>query len=315
MRSASIVHHLGIDIGGSSAKAALLDGDLRVRSTELIELVDASDDAATNRAVRLDVVARLIAASVAGGAEAVTVGVATPGIVDAAHRRIVALPGKLAGLEGLDWGDALRARLPPALLGTVAVLNDAHAAVLGEARLGAGRGVSDLAMLTLGTGVGGGVMIGGRLFEGPNRRAGHLGHLSLDPEGPPSVFPTPGSLEWHVGSAYAAQRTGGRYPSNAAIVAGVRAGEGVAVAAWRRMVRALAAAIASIIHAFDSERVIVGGGLVAVGALLFEPLARELAEVEWRPGGLTVPVVPAELGRHAGSIGAALFGRERSVPT
>jgi glucokinase len=308
------VHHLGIDIGGSSAKAALLDGDLRVRGTELVELVDAADDAVANRGARLDVVERLIRAS-AGGAESLTVSVATPGIVDAVHRRIVALPGKLAGLEGLDWSEALRTRLPPAVAGPIVILNDAHAAVLGEARLGAGRGVSDLAMLTLGTGVGGGVMIGGHLFEGPNRRAGHLGHLSLDPDGAPSVFPTPGSLEWHVGSAYAAQRTGGRYASNAALVVGVRAGDEAAVAAWRRMVRALAAAIASIIHAFDSERVIMGGGLIAAGDLLFEPLARDLAEVEWRPGGLTVPVVPAELGRYAGSIGAALFGRERSVPT
>lgn len=307
------MHHLGVDIGGSSAKSALLDGRLRVVASDLVELADASDDAAANRAVRVEVVDRLIRASVAAGAEALTVGVATPGIVDAAHRRIVALPGKLAGLEGLDWSEALRTRLPPAMSGAIVVLNDAHAAVLGEARLGAGRGVADLAMLTLGTGVGGGVMIGGRLFEGPNRRAGHLGHLSLDPDGPPSVFPTPGSLEWHVGSAYAARRTEGRYASNASIVAGVLAGEGAAVAAWRRMVRALAAAIASIIHAFDSERVIVGGGLVAAGELLFEPLARDLAEVEWRPGGLTVPVVPAELGRHAGCIGAALFGRERSL--
>jgi glucokinase len=309
------VHHLGIDIGGSSAKVALLDGDLRVRSTGLVELVDTRDDPVANRAVRVDVVDRAVREAAEVGATGLTVGVATPGIVDAAHRRIVALPGKLAGLEGLDWSDALRARLPAAVARPIAVLNDAHAAVLGEARLGAGRGAADVAMLTLGTGVGGGVMIGGRLFEGRNRRAGHLGHLSLDPFGAASVFPTPGSLEWHVGSAYAHERTRGGYPSNAALVAGVRAGEAAAVAEWRRMVRALAAAIASIIHAFDCERVILGGGLIAAQGLLFEPLRRELAEVEWRPGGLTVPVVPAELGRHAGSIGAALFGRERSVPT
>jgi glucokinase len=309
------VHHLGIDIGGSAAKVALLGGDLRVRSTGLVELVDVRDDPAANRATRVDVVDRLVRAAVDEAADALTVGVATPGIVDAAHRRIVALPGKLAGLEGLDWTDALRARLPPAVAGPIVVLNDAHAAVLGEARLGAGRGAADLVMLTLGTGVGGGVTIGGRLFEGRHRRAGHLGHLSLDPDGPPSVFPTPGSLEWHVGSAYTAQRTGGRFASNAALLAAVREGDEAATGEWRRMVRALAVAIASIIHAFDPERVILGGGLIAAAGLLFEPLARELAEVEWRPGGLAVPVLPAELGRHAGAIGAALFGGERSVPS
>ena len=306
------MHHLGIDIGGGSAKVSLVDDSSNVRHQALVELVDHADEPATNRAARVDVVASAIARATADGAALASVTVATPGIVDAAHRRIVALPGKLAGLEGVDWTAELAVRAS-AHAPAVTVLNDAHAAVLGETRLGAGRGAHDVAMLTLGTGVGGGVVVGGRLLEGPNRRAGHLGHISLDPYGAPSVFPTPGSLEWHVGDAYASARTGGRYASNEAIVAAARRGEADAAADWRHMIRALAVGVASIVNAFDCQRVILGGGLVLAGTLLFDPLKRELAEVEWRPCGIAVEVVPAALGRFSGSVGAAVFGRERGV--
>ena len=308
------MHHLGIDIGGGSAKVSLVDDASTVRHQALVELVDRGDDPVANRLARVDVVARAIAHATADGAAPATVTVATPGIVDAAHRRIVSLPGKLAGLEGVDWTTALASHAPQHAM-AVSVLNDGHAAVLGEARIGAGRGALDVAMLTLGTGVGGGVVIDGRLFEGRNRRAGHLGHVSLDVRGAPSVFPTPGSLEWHVGDAYAGARTGGRYASNEAIVAALTRGEAPATSAWRSMMRALAVGIASIVNVLDCERVILGGGLVAAGTLLFDPLAHELAEVEWRPGGIAVEVVPAALGRFSGSVGAAVFGRERGVGT
>ncbi len=300
--------HLGIDIGGSGVKVSLLGGDLTVLRSDVHELPDLVDDPAGNLEARLGVLAEAVRAA----GPTATVGIATAGVVDAAHRRIVALPGKLSGLEGVDWGEALRRRgsapaRPPL------VLNDGHAAVLGEVRLGAGRGADDVAMLTLGTGVGGGVVIGGQLFEGRRRRAGQLGHLSLDAYGAPSVFPNPGSLEWFVGDAYAAARTDGRYAGNAALLAAVQRGEPEALADWRALVRALAVGIASIVHAFDCERVVVGGGLARAGRLLFEPLAQELDTVEWRPDGVGVPVVAATLGRHSGSIGAALYGRERST--
>jgi glucokinase len=302
--------HLGIDIGGSSAKVSVLGADLSVVSQRIHELPDLAADPETNRAARVELLALAVEEAGVSNDDGSTVTVATPGVVDAQHRRVTSLPGKLAGLEGVDWTAALHDRLRSTTL-SVMVVNDGHAAVLGEARLGAGRGAQDLAMLTLGTGVGGGVMIGGRLLEGAHRRAGHLGHLSLDPYGEPSVFPTPGSLEWHVGDAYVDRRTNGRYRSNQALVVGVRRGEPEAEEAWRRLVRALAVGIASIVNVFDCERVILGGGLSTVGDLLFGPLAGELDEVEWRPDGQAVPVVPAALGRHSGSIGAAVFGRER----
>ncbi len=304
------MHHLGIDIGGSAAKLALLDADATPRWTRVQELPD-HDDPTRNLRDRLD----LIASALLEVPGRVTVGIAAPGIVDAEHRRVVSLPGKLAGLEGVDWTAALAERLPPDVHAPrIHALNDGHAAVLGEHGLGAGHGADDVAMLTLGTGVGGGVVLNGRLCEGRNRRAGHLGHVSLDPYGRPSVFPTPGSLEWHVGAAYLHERTNGRYRTHRTLVADVRAGAPAARTEWRRTVRALAVGIASIVNVFDCERVILGGGLIAAGGLLFEPLAREMHQVEWRPGGLAVPVVPATLGRHSGSVGAALFGRERSEP-
>ena len=299
--------HLGIDIGGSSVKLSVLDEELVSVHEELHSLPDIVDDPAENRAVRVEFATRAIERSQHEFGEVSSVGVASPGIVDPEYRRVVSLPGKLAGLEGVDWGETLGSQY------RVAVINDAHAALLGEARLGAGRGAQDLAMLTLGTGVGGGIMLAGKLLEGRNRRAGHLGHISLDPNGEPSVFPTPGTLEWHLGEGYIVERTGGRYRSNVELLCAVRAGATSAACEWRRMVRALAVTIASIINVLDCERVVLGGGLVAAGGLLMDPLARELDEVEWRPNGVSVPVVAAALGRHSGSAGAAVFGRERST--
>jgi glucokinase len=298
--------HLGLDVGGSGVKVSLLAADLSVLRADVVELPDLADDPAGNLEARLDVLADAVRAA----GPTATVGIATPGVVDAAHRRIVALPGKLAGLEGVDWGEALGAAVVAA--SAPLVLNDGHAAVLGEATLGAGRGADDVAMLTLGTGVGGGVMIGGRLFEGRRRRAGQLGHLSLDPYGAPSVFPNPGSLEWFVGDAYAAARTDGRFAGNAALVAAVRRGDAAALGDWRALVRALAVGIASIVHAFDCERVVLGGGLIGPVRCCSSRSPRTRA-VEWRPDGVGVPVVPAALGRHSGSVGAALYGRERST--
>jgi glucokinase len=227
------------------------------------------------------------------------VGISAPGLAAPDGRSIAHMPARMPGLAGLDWTTHLQRRRP------VPVLNDAHAALLGEAWTGAAAGVREVVLLTLGTGVGGASLTAGRLQRGATGRAGHWGHISLDPEGPPSITGMPGSLEGAIGNCTVAARTQGRFTDTRALVEAHRAGDPLATRVWRRSVRDLAVAIASIANAVDPETVVVGGGIARAGAALFDPLAEEMARVEWRAAGRRVRITPAALGDLAGAIGAA----------
>jgi glucokinase len=176
---------------------------------------------------------------------------------------------------------------------------------LGEVWLGAAKGFRNVIMLTLGTGVGGAAMVDGQLLRGHLGRAGHLGHSCLDIDGPPDVTGTPGSLEVAIGNCTIAERSQGRFQTTHDLVAAHRAGEAAATAVWLKSVRALACAIASFVNILDPQAVVIGGGIAASGAALFEPLQRFLDEAEWQPGGARVKILPALLGEFAGAFGAA----------
>jgi len=287
---------VGIDLGGTQLKAVAVDASGRVLACE----VHPTEDGVTTP---VDWIARTRRAldgfSAGAGCAPAAVGVSAPGLAAGDARSIAHMPGRLAGLVGLDWGAALgRKELVP-------VLNDGHAALLGEAWTGAARGRRHVVMLTLGTGIGGAVMSDGRLLRGAIGRAGHIGHLCLDPEGEPSVAGMPGAIEMLAGDCTVARRSGGRFADTAALVAAHRAGDGLATEVWLKSIRALGCAVGSCINLFDPELVVIGGGIARAGGVLFAPLARELDRVEWRPGGHRVAVGPAELGAWAGGIGAA----------
>jgi glucokinase len=227
------------------------------------------------------------------------VGLSAPGLAARDRRSIAHMPGRLAGLEKLDWTAYL------ARNSLVPVTNDAHASLLGEAWIGAAAGLRDVIMLTLGTGVGGAILADGRLLRGAIGRAGHLGHICLDVNGPPDIVGIPGSLEDFVGNHSVGVRSGGRFETTHALIAAYVAGDPFASELWLRSVRALACGIASLINVLDPEAVIIGGGIAQAGPALFDPLAHELDALEWRPAGHRMEIIPAQLGEWAGAIGAA----------
>ena len=286
---------VGIDIGGTRIKAVRLDASGTV-------LGSAQRDTSDERGALVEQVKALLADL--GTERGEPIGIASPGLAGRDNRAIQWMRGRLDCVEGLDWTQQL-AR--PAV-----VVNDAHAATLGEARLGAAAGKAHVVMLTLGTGVGGGVLVEGRLLQGAIGRAGHLGHISLDAQGEPDIVNTPGSLEDLVGAHSLAAQSEGRFHEIAELSAAVERGDAAARELWDRRVDALAAGIVSLINAFDPEVVILGGGVAAAGATLFEPLRERLNQWEWRPLGAPVPVVPAALGEQAGAIGAARFASEQA---
>jgi glucokinase len=280
---------VGIDVGATRLKMAAVAPDGRI-------LEETSDpEAGGPDPVR----GRLRALEARRGAPARWVGVAAPGIAAPDGRRIFWMQGRLDWLEGLCWADALGRREP------VPVLNDAQAALLAETWTGAAVGCRNVALLTLGTGVGGAAICDGRLLGGAIGRAGHLGHLSLDAGGPPDVAGTPGSLEYFVGEYSLPERTGRRFSSTRDLVEACERGDAGARAAWSATLRALAAGIASLINILDPERFIIGGGIAAAGDALFGPLREFMDRFEWRPHGHGVPIVPAAGGAYAGAVGAA----------
>lgn len=227
------------------------------------------------------------------------IGLSAPGLAARDARSIAYMPGRLSGLEGLIWSDLLQPPFP------IPVLNDAHAALLGEAWIGAAKGSANAIMLTLGTGVGGAAIVDGRLLLGHIGRAGHLGHTSLDPAGPQDVTGTPGSLEVAIGNCTIQERSQGRFATTHDLLAAHHAGDEGATAIWLKSVRDLAAAICGFINVLDPEIVIIGGGIARAGEALFTPLDGYLAPIEWRPGNHRAKIVPAQLGEHAGALGAA----------
>ena len=283
---------IGVDLGGTNVKfvAVTETGDVLERATE--STTDAGtgwEECIRSRIARFE--------STHGPTE--WIGVAAPGLAARDGRSIAWMQGRMTGVQGFDWTQRLERRR------TVPVLNDAQAAVLGETWRGAAAGTRNVVLLTLGTGVGGGALVDGRLLRGHLGRAGHLGHISLDADGARDIVGTPGSLEDAIGDCTVAQRSGGRFASTALLLDAYRAGDPTAAAVWSRSVEHLAVGISSLINVLDPEVVVIGGGIARAGDDLFRPLAAHLDRVEWRPLGAGVAIVPAALGEFAGAFGAA----------
>jgi glucokinase len=231
--------------------------------------------------------------------------------------------GLVSPLNIPAWrGFPLRDRLAERFSGLpVRVHNDAITMAAGEHWRGAGRGTSNMLGMVVSTGVGGGLILDGRLIEGTSGNAGHIGHVVVYPDdGPQCVCGGVGCLEAIArGPALVewAQRHGWR-PGQAGatakdLAADGTAGHQVGVAAMRRAGKALGIAIASAMYLCDLEVVAVGGGLSQAGALLFDPLEEALRAHTWMEFTKQVRVVPAELGQSAGLVGAAalIFAADR----
>ncbi len=304
---------VGVDIGGSHMIMLAMRSDGSIVDRRYVETLN--DEGATRQdavARRVEPVRDFIASADGhGGAKVVSVGISSAGIADRDHRMLYDIGGKLFGVKSFDWQAALR-KETPALGGDIPalVLNDAHAALMAEAWLGAARGRRDAVMLTLGTGVGGAIIANGRLVGGALGRAGHIGHVIIDPDGKPDIFGAPGSLEWFFGNGTVADRTNGRFTSVKQVVEGVVAGNTAACAEWDRAVSSLAIGIASLITTLDPEVVILGGGIASAGDILLRPLRKKMNRLEWHPEDLSVPIVFARLGNDAGAIGGAAFALE-----
>ncbi len=288
--SAAVAVAVGIDIGGTHLKAVLIDALGNILNQ--------------TQADTLDSPAGLIAGVQAVLREwsvpvSMPLGIACPGLASPDARSIAHMPGRMQSVVGLDFTSALGR--------STFVLNDAHAATLGEHGFGSAKGRRSVLMLTLGTGVGGGIVLDGRLVRGSSGRAGHLGHMTINHAGPRDITGTPGSIEDAIGNHTITQRSAGRFTSTQALIEAIRQGDAHASAVWQHSVDALAAHIVSLINALDPQAIVIGGGIASAGELLFARLREAMSRIEWKPMGVVVDVVPAMLGSCAGAVGAARF--------
>jgi glucokinase len=264
------VRHLGLDLGATYIKWVVLEDDEVVADGKLDTRAAQGPDA---------VVGRLVSAAAAAGAVD-TVGVGVPGLFDEERGVAMFLPN----LPG-DWPKVpLTARLAEALDADVALINDARAFALAESARGAARGCDTAVFVAVGTGVGGGITVGGRLHEGRAGRAGEIGHVTIAEKGPRCTCGNRGCLEAFVREALGARRL-------------------------RRAGQLLGIGVANAIVLLAPERVVIGGGVGSVGEKLLAPVRQEVA----RRVFVSVPVeiVESELGVRAGAIGAALRGAGR----
>jgi glucokinase len=190
----------------------------------------------------------------------------------------------------------------------VAVHNDAVCFALGEQRHGAGRGTADLLGVVVSTGVGAGVVLGGRVLDGATGQAGHLGHVVVEPDGPLCACGGRGCLEAVARGpavvAWARER-GSQARDGAGLAALARDGDGVAQAALARAGRALGTALSGAAALLDVRMAVVGGGLSQAGPALWDPLREAVARHARLPFTEGLQVVPAALGPAAGLVGAA----------
>jgi len=306
---------IGIDLGGTKMLLGVLDPDSKVawgsreRSTgqgeeELVELLVREVEEA--RAARSGVAA---------------IGMGIPATID--HERGLAISAVNLPIEDLPIRDLVveRTGLP------TFVDNDANVAALAEHRFGAARGTENAVMLTIGTGIGGGLILGGEIYRGSTGAGAELGHMAIQMDGPgcQGNCPNRGCVE-ALASGTALGREGraaaesepdsvlgkllaeGNEIDGKAVTVAAQSGDETAIGVFDLVGSRLGVALASFANIFEPEVIVVGGGVIAAGELLLEPARAELRARALRPMNAT-PVVAAELGEDAGMIGAAAMAR------
>lgn len=282
---------IGIDLGGTAIKLGLFTSDGTCLQSLIVPTPQPPIPEAV-MAVMVDAITQIDPTEAA-----IAIGIGTPGPADAAGR-IAKIAINLEGWYNVPVADYLEAKIGKPTI----VANDANCAGLGEAWLGAGRPYQNFLLLTLGTGVGGAIILNGRLFVGHQGAAGELGLITFNPDGPKCNSGNQGSLEQFV-SVTAIRRRTGKEPAQLSALA--KAGNAEALTFWQEYGRHLGIGLTSLIYVLTPEAIVIGGG-VSASAEFFLPSV--VAEIERRvqpASRLGLQILPAELGNSAGIVGAA----------
>jgi glucokinase len=301
-----------VDAGGTKVAGMVVDVD----SGEILDRRQEGTPAADAEA-SLQTIIRVAGDLRAGREEVLALGVGAAGMVS--------LEGVMRYAPNVAWRDfPLRDRILQAIDLPTLVDNDANVAAWGEFRYGAGQGSKDMLLVTVGTGIGGGIVSGGRLFRGAHGFGAEIGHIIVEPGGPVCGCGNQGCWEQvasgralgRLGRAAAIANPGSAMVTLAGgdpdavtgplVTAAAKQGDPVALEVLATVGRRLGEGIAGLVNVLDPDVVVVGGGVIEAGELLLGParlaFARSVEAPDHRP---EVPIVPAAMGNDAGAVGAA----------
>jgi len=313
---------IGIDLGGTNVRLALVGryGDIQYRFRYPTRVDEGLESI-------IGKLSEQVMASCNQGHEVRGVGIGTAGAVLFEEGIVTSSP------NFPDWRDVeLKSLLKKSLEGKksfrIVVDNDANATALGEAWLGAGKGLDSMICFTLGTGVGGGIVIDGKIWRGFLGMAGEVGHITIDPDGPRCNCGSQGCLEAYASATglsnrvrdalaegaesmlrAAAERVNGVIPARVIFERAVE-GDQLAKDAWERLGWTLGIGVADVISILNVQMVVIGGGVSRAWDLYSEAMLREVRNRVYSPAGSCTPVKPAKLGDDSGVLGAARMAWE-----
>ena len=290
---------IGIDLGGTRIKGVIIDAAGNVLHQTYTPTNDGEGEA-WKEAIAKTV--RELKQKVP--IEKISVGISAPGLPNKKNTAIAFMPGRLEGLENFSWENYLKC---PAY-----VLNDGVAALVAEAKTGAAKNSTNAIMITLGTGVGGALLINKQPYQGSFNKAGHIGHMVIDSTGDTDVTNMPGSLEECIGNCTVEKRSKGKFTSTHELLEAYRNKDEFAKQVWLTSVKKLAIGLASASNFISPDTIVVGGGIAEANDDLFIPLNKWFDEFEWQPGGIRPQIVKAVHGDLAGAIGAACFAMSKN---
>jgi glucokinase len=309
MSAGPATRHLGLDLGATNLKWAVVERAgatwRLVADGQVPTRVDTPPDEVPDAVVAQ--LAEVGRAAVAAHGPVPSAGIGVPGLYDPARGTVRFLPN----VPGPWAGHAVAGPVGEALGVPAFLVNDARAFGLAELRLGAGRGASSMIGLTLGTGIGGVIAVGGRVHQGHDGTGGELGHQTIDPDGPRCGCGNRGCVEAYARADQIAAACGTETAEEA--VRAARGGDARALAGLAEVGRYLGIGISNAVVIVNPDRVVIGGGVAAAGELLFAPIRAELAKRVTITSLDQVEIVAAELGTLAGAIGAAVHGAERAA--
>ena len=308
---------LAADFGGTHLRAAIVD-----EAGSILHRLDVpSPDTGTPETVIVEVVDLLARAASEGPIAPSAACIATAGLIDADQGKVILAPN-IAGFRNLVLTSPVSERLGiPAY-----IENDASAAALGEFRFGAGRGTRHLLHATLGTGIGGGIVVDGKLYRGAKGLAGEIGHIILDPAGPRCNCGSRGCLEAMVSGVAFAERArkiletgkseilrgvaGGEEPTAEHLYRAATEGDQLCEAEIRHGGHLLGLGLGSLVNVLNPDAVTLSGGLLAMGEMLLGPMKEAMYSLAYGPAAGTL-IRLSTVGEDAGLLGAAAVAFER----
>lgn len=313
---------IGVDLGGTDLKIGLVDRDLNI----IDRIVRPTADGVRPCDV-IESIGVAIVALTTGECPVVGVGIGAPGPLSTSRGIVLASPN-LSGWRDVHLRDEVADRV-----GLPVVLdNDANVAAYGEFRRGSDEDTSDMVLLTLGTGLGAGTILGGRIFHGHFDNASEWGHTIVELDGRPCRCGQRGCLEQYVSASAMARRAAeeldsgesssladvvhsGNTLTGADIAAAARAGDTMAGRLWSDACRYLAIACCNIQHAMNPRRILLGGGMSESGGFLLDPVRERFAKLRWNLHSDYPEIALAKLGNDAGMIGAATLAMDAHEDT